>query len=90
MSRPDEHAIRDNQESILTLWEERCLKEVNSARTTGPRALRDSLPAFLDRLDAALAAHQNMDTAPVLVLEQEAIRVGKCMAWIGPVTPSTH
>ena len=73
----DTHAIKDKKEEILTLWEERCLKEVRSARVTGPRALRDSLPAFLDRLDEALAAYHHTDAPPVAILEQAAIRVGK-------------
>ncbi|MEP7152855.1 MAG: HAMP domain-containing sensor histidine kinase [Nitrospira sp.] len=77
MSALDGHAIRHSKEAILTLWEKRCLKEVTSARITGPRALRDSLPTFLDRLDEALAAHHKMDATPVAILEQEAIRVGK-------------
>ena len=77
MSERDGHSIRDKKEAILTLWEERCLKEVKSARVTGRRALRDSLPMFLDRLDEALAAHHKMDGAPVAILEQAAIHVGK-------------
>lgn len=77
MSLRDGHALKDKKEAILTLWEERCLKEVKSARATGPRALRDSLPEFLDRLDEALAADHKMDAPPVAILEQEAIRVGK-------------
>jgi signal transduction histidine kinase len=77
MSPFDRHALKDKKEAILVLWEERCLKELKSACVTGPRALRDSLPEFIDRLDEALSANHITDTPPVAILEQDAIRVGK-------------
>ncbi len=69
MSEMNAHPIKDKKEKILSLWEERCLREVKSARSTGSRALRDSLPLYLDHLDEALTTNRRM--------EREAMLIGK-------------
>ncbi|MDR4479014.1 MAG: sensor histidine kinase [Nitrospira sp.] len=69
MSDMNTRSIKDKKEQILSLWEERCLREVKSARSTGSRALRDSLPLYLDHLDEALTTNRRM--------EREATRIGK-------------
>lgn len=69
MSEMNTHPIKDKKEKILSLWEQRCLREVKSARSTGSRALRDSLPLYLDHLDEALTTNRRM--------EREAMVIGK-------------
>lgn len=65
------------KEKILSLWEERCLQEVTSARTASNLALRNSLPMYLDHLGEALAANRKMDVKSVLVHDTESVRIGR-------------
>jgi signal transduction histidine kinase len=69
--------IIDKKESILTLWKDRCLKEVASAGTATSLALRNSLPIYLDHLAEALATNRKMDFKSVFSREEEATRIGK-------------
>ena len=77
MSRPNRHPIKEKKEAILSLWEERCVKEVKSARSTESRALRDSLPLYLDHLDEALADSHKVVARQAAILDREAMRIGK-------------
>ena len=77
MSGLNDYPIREKKEAILSLWEERCVKEVKSARETGSRALRDSLPLYLDHLDEALAVNHKMVARQAAILDREAKRIGK-------------
>lgn len=77
MSPTNHHRIIEKKETILSLWEERCVKEVKSARETGSRALRDSLPLYLDHLDEALTANHKMVAREAAILDREATRIGK-------------
>jgi signal transduction histidine kinase len=69
--------LQDNKEQILTVWGDRCLKEVESAASAGTLALRNSLPLFLDHLCEALATNRNMDVAAVASHVRESLRIGK-------------
>lgn len=77
MSGLNDHPIKEKKEAILSLWEERCVKEVKSARETGSRALRDSLPLYLDHLDEALAVNHKKMAGQAGILDREAKRIGK-------------
>jgi signal transduction histidine kinase len=59
------------------MWEDRCLKEVESAASAGALALRNSLPLFLDHLCEALATNRKMDVAAVASHIRESLRIGK-------------
>ena len=69
--------LRDNKKKIISLWEERALKEVSSAGTLPSLALRNSLPIYLDHLSEALATNRKMDVKSVFSRDQEAVRIGK-------------
>jgi signal transduction histidine kinase len=69
--------LQDNKEKILSLWVERCLKEVASAASASTLVLRDSLPLFLDHLCEALATDRKMDVAAVASHVRESLRIGK-------------
>lgn len=69
--------LKDKKEKILSLWEERCLKEVASAGTVTSLALRDSLPSYLDHLSECLATNSRMDFRSIHARDAEATRVGK-------------
>ena len=69
--------LKDKKEKILCLWEERCLKEVSSAKTALSLALRDSLPLYLDHLSEALATNIKMDFKSVFARDKESSRIGK-------------
>lgn len=69
--------IRKSKEQILGLWEARCLQEVTSASSAGSRALRDSLPLYLDHLSEALATDRRMDIRSLTSHNEEATRIGK-------------
>jgi hypothetical protein len=71
--------LHDNKEKILSLWEERCLKEVASAASAGTLALRNSLPLFLDHLGEALATNRKMDVASVAEHVRDPCASGSCM-----------
>ncbi len=77
MSPLNQHLIKEKKEAILSLWEERCVKEVKSARSTESRALRDSLPLYLDHLDEALAASLKVVARQAAIIDREAKRIGK-------------
>ena len=59
------------------MWEERCLKEVESAASAGTLALRNSMPLFLDHLCEALLTNRKMDVAAVASHVRESLRIGK-------------
>jgi len=59
--------LKENKENILSLWEERCLKEVPSAGTAVSLALRDSVPLYIDHLCEALATNRRMDFRSVVI-----------------------
>ena len=69
--------LQANKERILSLWVERCLKEVASAASAGTLALRNSLPLFLDHLCDALATSRKMDVDAVASHLRESLRIGK-------------
>ena len=69
--------LKEKKEKILSLWKERCLKEVPSAGTEGSLKLRDSLPLYLDHLSEALASNRKLDFKSVVAKDQEATRIGK-------------
>lgn len=69
--------LLDKKEKILCQWEERCLKEVTSAKTSATLALRDSLPLYLDHLSEALATNVKMDFKSVFARDKESSRIGK-------------
>ncbi|MGZ3711145.1 MAG: sensor histidine kinase [Bdellovibrionota bacterium] len=69
--------LRDKKTQILSEWEARCRKEVNSAEDTGKLALRDSLPLYIDNLSEALATNRRMDNWSVQQHDHEAQRIGK-------------
>src|SRR3954469_22149254 len=73
----DSLQISEKKETILSLWEDRCLKEVESAGTTASLALRNSIPVYLDHLAEALATNRRMDFKSVFVHDEEASRIGK-------------
>jgi signal transduction histidine kinase len=77
MSDVHVRCLQDNKERILSLWEDRCLKEVVSAASAGTLALRNSLPLFLDHLCEALATNRKMDVAAVTAHVLESLRIGK-------------
>jgi hypothetical protein len=61
MNGKSSNRLIDKKEKILSLWGERCIKEVPSAGTEPSFALRDSLPSFLEHLSEALAANRKLD-----------------------------
>ncbi len=65
------------KEKILTLWAERCLKEVVSAGTVTNLSLRNSLPLYLDHLIDALATNRKLDFKSVVAHDEEGTRIGK-------------
>jgi len=77
MSGIDSVRLKAKKELILSLWEERCLKEVLSAGTATPLALRNSLPLYLDHLSEALATNRKMDFKSILNHDEESNRIGK-------------
>ena len=77
MSEINSNRLKEKKEYILTLWKDRCLKEVLSAETVTVLALRNSLPIYLDHLSEALATNRKMDFKSVFNREEEAARIGK-------------
>jgi signal transduction histidine kinase len=77
MSDVHVRCLQDNKERILSVWVERCLKEVASAASAGTLALRNSLPLYLDHLGDALATNRKMDVAAVAAHVCESLRIGK-------------
>src|SRR3954471_17527504 len=77
MAGTDSIRLKDKKEKILTLWEERCLKEVPSAGSGATLALRDSVPVYLDHLSEALATNRRLDFSAVQAHDQDATRIGK-------------
>ena len=73
----DSNRLLDKKEKILSLWEERCLKEVPSADTVTKLSLRNSLPLYLDHLSESLSTNKKMDFKSVFARDQEATRIGK-------------
>ena len=77
MSDVHVRCLRDHKEQILSVWGDRCLKEVASAASAGTLALRNSLPLFLDHLCDALSTNRKMDIAAVASHVRESLRIGK-------------
>jgi signal transduction histidine kinase len=73
----DSLQISQKKETILTLWEERCLKEVVSAEPTASLALRNSIPIYLDHLAEALATNRRIDFKSLIAYDEEGTRIGK-------------
>ena len=69
--------LKEKKEKVLSLWEERCLKEVPAAGATPSLALRNSIPIYLDHLSEALATNKKMDFKSIFKREEEATRIGK-------------
>ena len=69
--------LKDKKEKVLSLWEERSLKEVDAARTQGSLALRDSLPLYLDHLSDCLSTNCKMDFKSIFKRDAEGTRIGK-------------
>lgn len=69
--------LKDKKERILSLWEQRCLREVHSAKSTKHLALLNSLPTYLDHLSECLATNCRMDHQSILDREREATRIGR-------------
>lgn len=69
--------LKDNKEKILTIWGERCLASVDSARKISKLALRNSLPLYLDHLAEALDLNKKMDFKSIFLRDEEASRIGK-------------
>jgi signal transduction histidine kinase len=69
--------LKDQREQILSLWEERCLKEVLSAETVNSLSLRNSLPIYLDNLSEALATNRRFDYKTVSMHDDKAVVIGK-------------
>lgn len=69
--------LNENRERILCLWEERCIKEVDSAKAGASLALRDSIPIFLDLLSEALANNVKTDAKSVFARNKESVKIGK-------------
>ena len=69
--------LMERIEKIISLWEERSLKEVPSAGTYASLALRDSLPTYLEHLSEALATNRKMDARSIFARNREATRIGK-------------
>ena len=67
----------DEKEKILSLWADRCRKEVPAAETEPSFALRDSLPHFLEHLSEALSTKRRFDLKVVLASDDEAKRIGE-------------
>jgi hypothetical protein len=61
MAGVSSNRLKDKKEKILSLWEQRSLKEVASAGSAASLALRNSLPMYLDHLSDALATNRRMD-----------------------------
>src|ERR1035437_6875472 len=77
MDGKSSNRLIDKKEKILSLWAERCIKEVPSAGTEPAFALRDSLPSFLEHLSEALATNRRLDLKAVFARDEEAKRIGK-------------
>ena len=77
MSGIDSNRLKNKKEKILSLWEERSVKEVVAAGTAASLALRNSLPIYLDHLSEALDTNRRMDFKSVFNHDQEAIRIGR-------------
>lgn len=69
--------LKDKKETLLSLWEERCIKEVSSADKVSQLALRNSVPTYLEHLSEALATNRKMDVRSILAHERESTRVGE-------------
>ncbi len=69
--------LSDKKEEILSIWLERSLKEIPSAKQSERLALRNSLPTYLEHLSAALASNRRMDLKSVERHNTESVRIGK-------------
>jgi signal transduction histidine kinase len=69
--------LAENKEKILTLWEERSLKEVPAAGASPSLALRDSVPLYLDHLSEALETNRKMEFKNGFDHGLDATRIGK-------------
>lgn len=69
--------LKDKKEKILSLWEERCLLEVHSAKSTKHLVLINSIPIYLNHLSECLATNCRMDHQSILDRERDGTRIGK-------------
>lgn len=69
--------LREQKETILSIWQARCIKEVTSAGTSATLALRNSLPMYLDHLAESLKENKKMDFRSVFARDAEGSRIGR-------------
>ncbi len=69
--------LKRSKEKIISLWEQRALKEIPSAGMVSTLILRNSIPVYLEHLAKSLSTSQKMDSKSVFDHDAEAMRIGK-------------
>lgn len=69
--------LKAKKEQVMSLWQKRATREVESASSVTNVALRNSLPIYLDHLSEALAQNRKLDLKSEAIFDAESLRIGR-------------